>query len=1473
MAGPRKPPLDVTQTLTGKRILFAGATGFVGKVTLSMLMHHYGEVLDKVYVLVRKGSSANSQARFFDKIATSEPFQPLRDARGEAGALEFLKKKCVVLNGDITDPWMGLDGAYVMGLKGQLDLVINCAGLVSFNPSLEMGLNVNTHGVRHTVDMCLALDIPLLHMSTTFVAGNRSGLVFEDEDVVGYFPKRHEIDGRDFSLEQELADCEKAVTRLREQADDKTLTSSFRERALVRLKDEGRDWQDEKALRLAVGRERKLWLTTRLTEAGMERAKHWGWPNTYTYTKSLGEQVIASTPKLRYALVRPSVVESALRYPFPGWNEGFTTSAPLCFAIMKGQRGIPAGDKAILDMIPVDLVSGACISIAAHLLTTPERRVFQLASGDSNPFIANRSVELTGLYRRRYYRKKKTGNRLFNQMLSHVEPEAISKTAFEARSAPLVLKGSQWLQGALEEWKPKWGAPKVSALMSRAKAKLEGVEEQAEAIKMIVDLFLPFIWDNRFLFRCDNTREVCANLAPHDEAKIPWNPEKLDWRTYFLEVHMPGLEKWVFPGLEEETEKRKAISAYRDLLELFDASVHAWRHRVAFRMVDGETETRFTFGEVHRYAGRVGSFLLHAGVKSQDRVLLISENRPEWGMAFFGILRAGATVVPVDPELTEAEVVNVVRRAKATVCLISEKAAHELPSLHRLLTEAGLTTPVHFLAQAMAGDDGQPDGLGPVKRSAPADDVASLIFTSGTTGTPKGVMLTHRNFTSLIAKLSGVFEMSEGDGVLSVLPLHHTFEFSAGFLTPFSQGCEISYIDELTSDRLGQVLETGRVNGMIGVPALWQLLHRKLTQELAAKPKFVEEAVRGLMAANAALRDKADFNLGKLLFWPVHRKFGGNIRYLVSGGSALPDDVHKAFHALGFDLSEGYGLTESAPVLTVTSPGNKRQAGTVGRPLAGVEIKILEPDAGGIGEVIAKGPNVMAGYFEDRDATDAILKNGWLYTGDLGRLDADGRLFLVGRKKDVIIDANGKNVFPDELEDLYAPHKHIKELSIVGLPDEAGGEKVACLCVPDYLERAREDVRRELEEHFRVISQEMPFYRRVKILRLWDGELSRTSTRKVKRKWVVEELKRLERVAASADKAQKQLTAPTSAQGGLSDWLFPLIAEVVGKPLSDVKPEARLTDELGFDSLMLTELASALEHAGVPVNAVNDLSQVQTVDDLRKLIAASGRRPPAETKAKEVSRAEKRKDNEALELEIPEPLAKLGRGLLEAGQRALYGGIFDVKTSGKSFIPQNRNFMVIANHTSHLDMGLIKVVLGSQGERLVALGARDYFFDTPLKRAYFENFTNVIPMDRKGSLRESLRLAGEALNQGYNLLLFPEGTRSPDGALQEFYPTLGFLALGHKVDILPLYLHGAHDVLPKGSYWPKGKSLEVRIGPVLPVDLLKQRTAGLSRSESYRVATRIAEEAIKSLRDGKVYSPSSLLVPTDTPREKKRGDA
>jgi long-chain acyl-CoA synthetase len=522
---------------------------------------------------------------------------------------------------------------------------------------------------------------------------------------------------------------------------------------------------------------------------------------------------------------------------------------------------------------------------------------------------------------------------------------------------------------------------------------------------------------------------------------------------------------------------------------------------------------------------------------------------------------------------------------------------------------------------------------------------------------------------------------------------------------------------------------------------------------------------------------------------------------------------------------------------------NKRIAGSVGKALPGIEIKIESADASGIGEVLAKGPNVMAGYFENREATDAVLKSGWLYTGDLGRIDEDGNLYLVGRTQDVIIDANGKNVYPDELEELYGKHEHIKELSIVGLPEEGGvGERVACLCVPDYKERARDEVRRELESHFREISASMPFYRRAKVVHLWEGTLPRTATRKVKRKQVIDELKRLEKIAQAS--AQKPENIKSTGDG----WLHDLIAEVAQKPRGTVNAATRLTD-LGFDSLMLTELSVGLEAAGVPLPAVEDLSEIQTVAELAKLVrSAKGR--PSELDSRDAEPSEDEQKSE--EIEVPEPVARAGRKLLGFGQRALYNSFFDVRVHGRNYIPKNRNLLVIANHTSHLDMGLVKMALGEEGERLVALAARDYFFDTPLKRAYFESFTNLIPMDRNGSVRESLRLAGEALDQGYHLLIFPEGTRSPNGELLEFKATTGYLAFTYGVDILPMYIDGAHAALPKGSIFPRSKDLTVRIGPTLRIDAFREQVTGLAKSEAYRVITAAAEESVRALAKGKV---------------------
>jgi long-chain acyl-CoA synthetase len=1446
-------PFDLTARFSGRRILFFGGSGFLGKVTLSLLLDRFPEI-GQVVLATRPATHGSAEERVFTDVLPSEPFRPLRERYGDEGSYEFLRRKIRVVAGDVAKTGCGVA---VPGELGQIDLVINCAGLVTFNPSLALALEVNTVGAKNAAELALTMQAPLVHVSTCFVAGERHGPVFEDEPILGSYPRKAETDGPPLIVDAEIEDLRRLVARAREQSLDLSLTAGFHRDALARLREEGRDPRDERALRLAIARERKLWLANELVRLGMERARAWGWPNTYTLTKALAEQSVveAGQKGLRYTLVRPSIVESALRYPFPGWNEGFTTSAPLAFLGLKGHRALPAGERNILDLIPVDLVAAGIIGAGAAAIEGTAAPVYQLASGDLNPFFAARAVELVGLYRRRVYRRRESEGlveKTKNKLLSRLEMRPTTKAQYDLTSAPLLKRASHEGRALLSRLRPRWGAPTLQAAVDRLDGQLAEVERQSESIVDLIDLFMPFLWDNAYVFRCDRTRALFERLSEADRQRLPWDPDALDWREYFLEVHMAGLEQWVFPGLEEERIKRgKRVRAHRDLVELFNASVEAYGPRVAFRRVGegGEVQEALSYSRVRQLAERVGAYLQSLGLKRGERVVLGASNQPEWPIAYFGILLAGGVAVPLDPELSLAEVENLVAASEARVALFSQAT---LERLSELRGEAVVTT----LEQAL-----QPSAHALLRELPGPEDPASLIFTSGTTGKPKGVLLSHRNFAQLCQKLSATFELGVGDGVLSVLPLHHTFEFSCGLLTPFAVGAEVTYLDEITADRLSDALASGRIHAMVGVPALFQLLHRKLTQELAGKPAWVEQLFGALVTGNRELRDRLGLNLGKLLFWPVHDRLGGRLRVLVSGGSALSEEVHDAFRGLGFDLTEGYGLTEAAPVLTVTPLGETRVKGSVGRPLPGIELKIDSPDETGVGEVLAKGPNVMLGYFGNPSATAEVLESGWLRTGDLGHIDADGNLFLSGRKKDLILDSSGRNAYPDEIEALYtagAPPA-LKEICVVGVPDGASSESIGCLAVVNReIEGERAEKRAAIEAHFRRVSATLPFARRVKILHLWEADLPRTATRKVQRIKVAAELVRLEALV------RRPIETGASRSGEPHAVLIDRVAAVARRRPAEVTLASRLSADLGFDSLLFTELAVALEEAGLEVP--DDLARAETVSDLARLLERSPR-VEAATPA--------RRPEGGGEIYVPGPVAAAGRVLLGEGQKLLYHRILETEVLGQTHIPRGQPFLVAANHCSHLDMGLIKLAMGDEGQRLCALAARDYFFDTALKRAYFENFTRLIPMDRQGSLKASLRLAGRALHDGKHLLIFPEGTRSTDGVMAEFKPTLGFLALTHGVGVLPTALFGTFEALPRGAILPRSRHLGVTFGPFISIEQLRAATAGKSKGEAHRVATQIVEASIRALLRGERPTPvpGPALVAPSPNRESSAGYA
>ena len=1483
-----KSRIDVAATLAGKNVLLIGTTGFVGKVCLSMLLHRYPDV-GKVFCLVRPGAGNTADERFYKKVASVETFDPLRDVHG-ANFEPFLRTKIVALPGDIGRPLCNFTDVELGEVEkhGGIHVVINSAGLVSFTPSLESALRINAMGAKNVLDLARKLGAKLVHVSTCYVAGRRDGDVWEDEPVVGYFPRSSsiahdygnddELLDRDFDPAAEIADCQKIIDQARERSNDRQHISEFRERGAKALEEQRRDPDDENDLKIAVARERKIWLNDVLTKLGMERAEHWGWTNTYTYTKSLGEQVILADRTVSSTIVRPAIVESAVRYPFPGWNEGFNTSAPLMYLMLKGHRAVPVGADAALDVIPVDFIAAGMILAAAAVLVGEHEPVYQMGTSDVNRITSKRTVELTGLAVRQHYKDKadRGEDELRSKLRARLEAKPVSFDHFDKRSAPMIKRIADRLIGVIDEKLPKWGAPKLEAFAERARDELQKISAFTGQIVELVELFKPFTTDHDIAFRCDNMRALWARVTPADQEKLLWAPHLIDWRRYWLESHFPGLQKWTFGKLDDEFgPKPKTVYTYKSLVELFEATVKLNRNRPALRLVrkdDDAEPITYTYGQMGEAAWQGAGVLRQLGIAAGDRVVLMSENRPEWAVSYFAIVLAGATNVPLDKELTLAEVLNLTKVSKARVLVLSRKVVERLCGEADIAVPVGdgegdarvVWSPAHgafdgWLRQqgletkVLAFDEllAEPDvSVGAVQPDVKGDVLASLIFTSGTTGTPKGVMLTHKNLTSMVAKLSSLFTLYKHDKLLSVLPLHHTLEFSAGLLMPLLHGASIDYLEELEADTLSRALEDEGITGMVGVPALFQALERKIYKNVSDAGVLIEKAFDAVVDANRSLRDKIPWDLGtgKLLFFPVHRKLGGRMRLLISGGSALPPETLKVFRGLGFNLYEGYGMTESSPVLTVTRPGDKVIPGSVGRALPGIDVKIESPDASGVGEVIAKGPNVMNGYFENAEATSQTIVNGWLHTGDLGRLDEDGNLFIVGRKKEMILGASGENIYPDELEDVFRDSKYVKELSVVGLPIEDGkNETVALLVVPEYDQdgMSREDVREAVREHVKKINKSLALYKRAKVFHLWDHDLPKTASRKVRRRDVIKEIQRLERAAKGGAEA-KQLSA--GGEGG-GTWLFDLLADVSQKKRGGITAETRL-DELGFDSLMFTELAVALEAAGVNLPDPQELLGLETVADVEKLVARTGaksrqEKPRRDRLAREKAADEKKADDD---IDVPAPLVSLGRRALRGGMRALYERVLETDIYGGRNVPPFGGYIVAANHASHLDTGLVKYALGEQGEALVALAAKDYFFEDPVRRMYFENFTNLVPMERHGSLRESLRLAGEVIRDGYILLIFPEGTRSDTGVMSDFKPSLGYLAMTNKCGILPMYLSGTYEAMPKGRYLPKrGERVASYIGPYLSYEDVVKLGGERSRSEQYRAITYHVEGVIRRL--------------------------
>jgi long-chain acyl-CoA synthetase len=526
----------------------------------------------------------------------------------------------------------------------------------------------------------------------------------------------------------------------------------------------------------------------------------------------------------------------------------------------------------------------------------------------------------------------------------------------------------------------------------------------------------------------------------------------------------------------------------------------------------------FTYKRLYDDVVRFGTALAKMGVRPGTPVGVVGENRYEWAVTYLAATGGGAVCVPLDPQLKEKELAGILGKAKVEVVVSApssrgtlQKLKRDLPDLREIVSmEEGRDSSRGWLDTLAEGDDdaAREEYVG---RGVSLDDLAVLLFTSGTTGVSKAAMLTHRNLGANVDQVYQSLYFDENDVFLSLLPLHHTFEATAGMLIPIAGGCTITYARSFKSKEIIEDIRGAGVTMMCGVPLLYEKMLAGLQRAVRDAPLFRRVLFNVFMALTRGCHVLTGANLGRVLFAGLRKKAGlDTVRMFISGAAPLKAEVSRTFYYLGVNLLQGYGLTETSPVVSVNVPGRIKFASS-GVIIPGVAVRIFEPDVEGVGEVAVAGENVMVGYYEDPALTASVLRDGWFHTGDAGWLDRDGYIYITGRIKNVIVTPAGKNVYPEEVEAELGAAAEVAEAAVMPMRDPASGrEVVGAVIYPDYEylegEAEREEatltdafVEGRVREAVAGCCRSLADYKRVKIIKIRTEEFPKTTTRKIKK--------------------------------------------------------------------------------------------------------------------------------------------------------------------------------------------------------------------------------------------------------------------------------------------------------------------------------------------------------------------------------------
>ncbi|MGL6279402.1 MAG: AMP-binding protein, partial [Gaiella sp.] len=729
----------------------------------------------------------------------------------------------------------------------------------------------------------------------------------------------------------------------------------------------------------------------------------------------------------------------------------------------------------------------------------------------------------------------------------------------------------------------------------------------------------------------------------------------------------------------------------------------------------------------------------------------------------FGVLRARLVLVPLDPYATPALLQRVLERTEAALLISDHGGLRGWPRLD-------LTT-LPLAAERRC----------PAARPHAAD-VAEIVFTSGTTGHPKGVVLTHANIVANVVSAHAALQPTRGFRLLSVLPLSHMFEQTAGLFLPLSVGASVHYATSRQPPVIRRTMRRHRVTAMAVVPQMLELLLSGIEDEAARRGALDRWRAAHRMAPRLPRAAR------RALFRSVHRELGGALELVVSGGAALDPEVAAAWERLGVTVLEGYGATECAPSIASNTRAARR-AGSVGRPVPGVQVRI-----GDQGEILVRGANVSPGYWDDEEATRAAFTDdGWYRTGDLGALDRDGFLHLHGRLRDLIALPSGLNVFPEDVEPELLREEAVGECVVVGASDDDRRLRVHAVVVPA---RPDADAHDRVADAVRAANARLAPHQRISSFTLWEhGDLPRTTLLKVKRHEVVAAL-------AGSPPAETSAPRPTPA-ADRRERLLRLLGDLAPSE-APVRPESDLALDLGLDSLARVELAVRLEtELGLSVED-GDLASATTVDELARLVDAGEAVSPPVAFPWWALRAPARAARVSLQTLLLFPV------------HALVCSPFTVD-GGEHLAGVEPPVLLVANHTSHLDTpSILRALPPRLRARVAVAAAADYFFRTRPLALAMPLLLNAFPFSRAGAVRSSLEHCGDLADRGWSVLVYPEGTRSTTGRLQPFRAGIGLLGTELGVPVVPVGVDGCHALLPKGRHRPRRGPVSVTFGPALP---------------------------------------------------------